>query len=443
MKHALITLAATTLAAVTISCKMENPLLTESPLPYGAPQFDKIRTEHYLPAFKQAISEARDEIDAITSNPEAPTFANTIEALEFSGQRLSSVSAIFYNLLEADADEKMQAIAEKVSPLMTQYSMYVSLNEALFARIKSVWEHQESLNLEKDQLRLLEKTYREFELSGANLSAEDKKLYSEYEEQLSLLSLKFGKNALAATNAWKLELTDSSDLSGLPDYVKDMGAATAAELGKQGWVFDLSYPSYSAFMQFSDRPDLRKQCYLAYNSRAYGGENDNSEVCRQIANTRLKIANLLGFSSYAEYALKERMAKNVNAVRSLLDELMEPSLPAARQELAETLSYARSNGYTETELQPWDFSYWSEKYKSSKYDLSDELLKPYFQLDSCIDAVSDLLPDYTDSSSPLVLTFRATTRMSRYMTYAMLTASIFPFSMRTSSLAPPNAAEHG
>lgn len=390
MKHALITLAVTTLAAVTISCKMENPLLTESPLPYGAPQFDKIRTEHYLPAFKQAISEARGEIDAITSNPEAPTFANTIEALEFSGQRLSSVSAIFYNLLEADADEKMQAIAEKVSPLMTQYSMYVSLNEALFARIKSVWEQRESLNLEKDQLRLLEKTYREFELSGANLSAEDKKLYSEYEEQLSLLSLKFGKNALAATNAWKLELTDSSDLSGLPDYVKDMGAATAAELGKQGWVFDLSYPSYSAFMQFSDRPDLRKQCYLAYNSRAYGGENDNSEVCRQIANTRLKIANLLGFSSYAEYALKERMAKNVNAVRSLLDELMEPSLPAARQELAQILSYARSNGYTETELQPWDFSYWSEKYKSSKYDLSDELLKPYFQLDSCIDAVFGL-----------------------------------------------------
>ena len=203
----------------------------------------------------------------------------------------------------------MQAIAEKVSPLMTQYSMYVSLNETLFARIKSVWEQRESLNLEKDQLRLLEKTYREFELSGANLSAEDKKLYSEYEEQLSLLSLKFGKNALAATNAWKLELTDSSDLSGLPDYVKDMGAATAAELGKQGWVFDLSYPSYSAFMQFSDRPDLRKQCYLAYNSRAYGGENDNSEVCRQIANTRLKIANLLGFSSYAEYGQKRKCRK--------------------------------------------------------------------------------------------------------------------------------------
>lgn len=390
MKNTFTSLATIALVAITISCKMENPLLTESQLPYGAPQFDKIRTEHYLPAFKQAIKEAQDEIDAITSCPDAPTFENTIEALEFSGKKLNNVSAIFYNILEADADEKMQAIAEEVSPLMTQHSMYVSLNEALFARIKAVWEQRESLGLEKDQLRLLEKTYREFELSGANLSAEDKKLYSEYEEQLSLLSLKFGRNALAATNAWKLELTDSTDLSGLPDYVKDMGASTAAELGKQGWVFDLSYPSYSAFMQFSDRSDLRKKCYMAYNSKAYGGEYDNSEVCIQIADLRLKVANLLGFKTYADYALVERMAKNVTAVHKLLDDLMKPSLPKAKEELAEVLSYAQSCGYTEKVLQPWDFSYWSEKYKASKYDLSDELLKPYFQLDSCIDAVFGL-----------------------------------------------------
>lgn len=372
------------------ACKMENPLLTESPLPYGAPQFDKIRTEHYVPAFRQAIEEATAEIDAITSNPDAPTFANTIEALEFSGGRLNSVSAIFYNLLEANGDEKMQAVAEEISPLMTRYSMYVSLNDELFKRIKAVWEQKEGLGLEKDQLRLLEKTYRNFELSGANLNEEDKKLYSSYEEELSLLTLKFGKNVLAATNAWKLEISDGKDLAGLPDYVKEMGAATAAECGKDGWVFDLSYPSYSAFMQFSDRADLRRQYYMAYNSKAYGGEFDNSGICRQIAGLRLKIANLLGYETYADYALVTRMAKNVGNVENLLNELMEPSLPAAREELAQILAYARENGYTENVLQPWDFSYWSEKYKAAKYDFSDEQIKPYFQLEACIDAVFGL-----------------------------------------------------
>ena len=193
---------------LTASCKMENPLLTESPLPYGAPQFDKIKTEHYMPAFKEGIARAKAEIDAIVANPDEPDFANTIEALEFSGETLNNVSSIFYNLLEADATPELQAIAEEISPMMTEYSMYVSLNEGLFERIRSVWDRRDSLGLEPDQLRLLDETYKSFARNGANLSPEDKQTYSKYQEELSLLSLKFNNNALASTNAYKLNLTD-------------------------------------------------------------------------------------------------------------------------------------------------------------------------------------------------------------------------------------------
>lgn len=375
---------------LTASCKMENPLLTESPLPYGAPQFDKIKTEHYMPAFKEGIAMAKAEIDAIVANPDEPDFANTIEALEFSGETLNNVSSIFYNLLEADATPELQAIAEEISPMMTEYSMYVSLNEGLFERIRSVWDRRDSLGLEPDQLRLLDETYKSFARNGANLSPEDKQTYSKYQEELSLLSLKFNNNALASTNAYKLNLTDEEQLEGLPQYVRDMGAATAKDSGQQGWTFDLSYPSYSAFMKFSARPELRKQMYMAYNSIAFGGEYDNSEICLKIADLRLKTAQLLGYETYADYVVEDRMAENVENVYNLLDELLEPSLPAARKEVARIYDYARENGYGESAIQPWDFSYWSEKYKASRFSLSDEQLKPYFRLESCIDAVFGL-----------------------------------------------------
>ncbi|MBO8480496.1 MAG: M3 family metallopeptidase [Bacteroidetes bacterium] len=369
---------------------MENPLLTESPLPYGAPQFDKIRTEHYLPAFKEGIAEAKADIDAITSNPDAPTFANTIEALEFAGEKLGDVSSIFYNLLEAESSPEMQAVAEQISPMMTEYSMYVSLNDKLFQRIKDLWNRRDSLGLEPDQYKLLDDTYKSFARNGANLSPEDKQTYSKYQEELSLLSLKFSSNLLASTNAYKMNLTDEADLEGLPQYVRDMGAAAARENGQQGWTFDLSYPSYSAFIKFSARPELRKQIYLAYNSIAYGGEFDNSEICIQLADLRLKTARLLGYETYADYMVEDRMAGSVENVDKLLDALLEPSLPAARKEVARIYDYARENGYTESELQPWDFSYWSEKYKAANYSLSDEQLKPYFRLEDCIDAVFGL-----------------------------------------------------
>lgn len=375
----------------------ENPLLTESQLPYGAPQFDKIRAEHYLPAFRQAISEAKADVDAIVNNADEPDFANTIEALEFAGRTLNRVSGIFYNILEADTNDELQRIAEEVSPLMTEYEMYVSLNDRLFERVKAVYADKDGL--EPDQLRLLENTYRSFARNGANLSAEDKAVYSKYVEELSLLSLQFGKNVLASTNAYKLHLTDSSDLAGLPDYVRELGAMTAGERGLEGWVFTLDYPSYLPFMQNSERPDLRRDMFLAYNSKALGGENDNTETVRKIADLRIKIANILGYETWADYVLEENMAKDKATVVKFLDNLMTPSLPYARKDVEAVFDYAKANGFAEMaraagmdpdQFMPWDFSYWSEKYKQAEYALSDEQLKPYFRLEDCIDAVFSL-----------------------------------------------------
>uniref|UniRef100_UPI004028F336 M3 family metallopeptidase n=1 Tax=Candidatus Cryptobacteroides bacterium TaxID=3085639 RepID=UPI004028F336 len=365
-----------------------NPLLTDSTLPYGAPQFDKIKTEHYLPAFEQAITEAKAEIDAIVNNPDAPTFENTIAALDEAGGRLNDAAGIFYNLMEADTNDQMQDIAEKVSPMMTEYSMYVSLNEPLFARVKAV--HESAEGLEPDQARLLEKTWKSFVRSGANLGAEDKETYSKLSEQLSLLTLQYGKNVLAATNAFTLNLTDEADLEGLPDFVREAAVETAKSKEMEGWAFDLSAPSYGAFMKYSTRRDLRQKMWMAYNTRASEGENSNIELCRQIAESRLKIANILGYETYADYALEERMAKNPQTVNEFIQKLLEPSLPAAKAEVKELYEYARANGFEDSEIQPWDFGFWSEKLKDARYSINDEQLKPYFRLESCIDAAFGL-----------------------------------------------------
>lgn len=365
-----------------------NPLLTDSTLPYGAPQFDKIKTEHYLPAFGQAITEAKAEIDAIVNNPDAPNFDNTIAALDEAGGRLNDVAGIFYNLMEADTNDQMQDIAEKVSPMMTEYSMYVSLNEPLFARVKAV--HESAGGLEPDQARLLEKTWKSFVRSGANLGAEDKETYSKLSEQLSLLTLQYGKNVLAATNAFTLNLTDEADLEGLPDFVREAAVETAKSKEMEGWAFDLSAPSYGAFMKYSTRRDLRQKMWMAYNTRATEGENSNIELCRQIAESRLKIANILGYETYADYALEERMAKNPQTVNEFIQKLLEPSLPAAKAEVKELYEYARANGFEDSEIQPWDFGFWSEKLKDARYSINDEQLKPYFRLESCIDAAFGL-----------------------------------------------------
>ena len=261
--------------ALISSCNMKNPLLTESSAPFGAPQFDKIQDEHYLPAFEAGIAEAKAEIDAIVANPDEPTFENTIEAMEYAGKTLDQVAGIFYNLMEANTNDTMQAVAEQVSPMLTEYSMYVSLNNDLFQRVKAVYQKKDELGLDKDQLKLLEDNYKSFVRGGANLSDEDKALYSKWSEELSLATLQFSKNVLAATNAYTLHVTDSAELAGLPEYVKTMAAETAKEKGLEGWAFTLQYPSFSPFMKYSENRELRRQLWTAYNSRAIGGENDN------------------------------------------------------------------------------------------------------------------------------------------------------------------------
>ena len=381
-------------AAANVSCNMsmksENPLLTESTAPFGAPQFDQIEDEHYLPAFEQAIAEAKAEIDAIVANEEEPTFENTIEAMEYAGQTLNKVAGIFYNLMEANTSETLQEIAEKVSPMLTEYSMYVSLNNDLFQRVKAVYEQKDQLGLEQDQMTLLEDNYKSFVRGGANLSDEDKALYSKWSEELSLTTLQFSKNVLAATNAYTLHVKDEADLAGLPEFVKTMGAETAAEKGLEGWAFTLDYPSYSPFLKYSTNRELRKQIWMAYNTRAIGGEFDNTEIVKKIVDLRIKIANILGYETYADYALEERMAKNKQTVNNFIMQLLEPSLEFAKKDVADVYAYAKKNGFEDSQLMPWDFTYWSERYQEAEYSLNTEALKPYFQLESCIDAVFGL-----------------------------------------------------
>ena len=377
-------------ALALISCNMENPLLTESTAPFGAPQFDKIKNEHYLPAFEQGIAEAKAEIDAIVANQEEPTFENTIEAMEYAGQTLNKVANVFYALMEANTNDTMQQIAEQISPMLTEYSMYVSLNNDLFQRVKAVYEKKDELGLDTDQMTLLEDNYKSFVRGGANLSDEDKAVYSKLSEELSLATLQFSKNVLAATNAYTLHVTDSTELGGLPEFVKTMAAETAAEKGLEGWAFTLDYPSYSPFLKYSTNRELRKQVWMAYNTRAIGGENDNTEIVKKIVDLRIKIANILGYETYADYALENRMAKSKKTVDEFVMQLLEPSMAFAKKDVADVLAYAKKNGFQENELQPWDFGYWSERYQEAEYSLSAEELKPYFQLESCIDAVFGL-----------------------------------------------------
>lgn len=369
---------------------MNNPLLTTSKLPYGAPQFDKIENQHYIPAFKQAIAEAKVEIDTIINNPDEPTFENTIEALEYAGSTLNQVSHIFYNLLEANTNEEMQNIAEEITPLTTEFSMYVSLNESLFQRVNKIYNQKYAMNLSAEETRLLEKTYEGFARNGANLSSENKKIYSKYIEELSLLSLQFGKNVLAATNAFSLNITDENDLIGLPNYVREQAADAAKDKGLDGWLFNLTAPSYIPFMKFSKRRDLREKMYRAYNTRAFGGELDNSKIIKRIAELRILTAKLLGYTNYAEYKTERRMAKSPNAINDFLNKLLTPALPKARQEVADLNVYAKANGFEDECIMPWDFSFYSEKLRLEKYDLNDEQLKPYFQLEHCIEAIFNL-----------------------------------------------------
>ncbi len=385
-----IALIITCMTLITACNMQNNPLITESPLPYGAPQFDKIRNSDYLPAFEQAFKEGKQEIDAIVNNPDAPTFQNTVEALEYAGGLVNKVEYIFYNILEANTSDELQEIAQQISPMETEFQLYVTLNEKLFQRVKAVYDQRESLTLDPDQRKLLEDSYKSFERNGANLSESDKKLYGEYKEQLSLLTLQFQKNQLASTNNFQMVLTDETELSGLPGYIRDMAAAAAKEKGVEGYLFDLSAPSYSGFMKFSDRRDLRERIYRAYNRRAFGDEWDNTATIKQIVDLRYKMAALLGYKDFADYQTELRMVKNSESVWKFLEELRAPALPKAKEEVAELNRFAKSIGFDGDQLRPWDFSYYAEKQRVAKYDLTDEQLKPYFRLEDCIDAIFNL-----------------------------------------------------
>ena len=362
-----------------------NPLLAQWETSHHTPPFDLIKVEHYKPAFETAIAVSRAEIDAIVNNPAKPTFANTILALENQGALLDRIGGVFFNINEADTSDELQQIAIDIQPELTALGNDISLNPELFKRVKYVYEHP-GLFLSKEDKKLLEDTYNDFVRGGANLSDEDKELYRQYTGELSGLTLKFGQNSLAATNAFSYNITKAELVEELPSFVKEGLAMEAKARNQKGWTVTLKAPSYGPFMTYSSQRDIKEKLWKAYNSRALGGPNDNSENIRQITALRLKIANLLGYECYADYVLDNRMAQTTSTVLSFLEELRAATIEYAAKDVAEITAYAHTLGL-EGELMPWDFGYYSEKYKNEKYAVSDEMVKPYLKLDNVIDAV--------------------------------------------------------
>jgi len=358
-----------------------NPFFETYKTPHQTISFNEIKNEHYFPAFQEAMKQHSAEVDAIINNPQAPTFENTIVALEKSGALLNKVSSPFYNMLGSETNDDLQAIAEKISPLTTEHANSIRLNEKLFARIKAVYLQKDKLSLTPEQQMLLKNTYEEFANNGANLSEADKAIYRELSKDMSLLTLQYGQNVLKETNNYSLLITNKALLSGLPEDLMGVLASNAKSAGKEGWLLNLKATCYVPFMKYADNRDLRRELYMAYTTKCMlGGEFDNIENVRKIANTRLKIANLLGYKSYADYELIDRMAENKDKVYDLLNKLLAAYKPAAEKEEAEVQAYADKNG-AYFKLQPWDWSYYSEKLKDEKYSVNDEMLKPYFELE--------------------------------------------------------------
>jgi peptidyl-dipeptidase Dcp len=367
-----------------------NPLLETFTTPYQTPPFDKIKHEHYEPAFRAAIEEARQEIESIANNTQEPTFENTIEALAFAGYRLDIVSSIFFNLNSAETDEKMQEIARTVSPWTTDFNNDVLFNETLFNRIKTVYENREQLALNAEQQMLLEKTYKRFARNGANLSAENKEKLREISRELTDLTLRFSDNVLAETNGWFLHLTDENDLSGLPQSSVDAAAFAASSKNLEGWVFTLHAPSYLPFMRYADNRELREKMFMAFSTRSYKeNEYNNTQILTRIANLRLERANLLGYETHADFVLETTMAQNTATVMNFLNDLAKASMPVAQQEVKEVREFAKSLGFNE-QFQRWDWSYYAEKLRKAKYDFDEELTRPYFELEKVTAGIFDL-----------------------------------------------------
>ncbi|PKB45211.1 peptidyl-dipeptidase Dcp [Cellulophaga sp. RHA19] len=360
-----------------------NPLLSH----FDTAPFSQIENEHFMRAFTQAMADARAEIDAITNNTNAPTFKNTIEALDFAGEQLDRISSVFFNLNSAETNEEIQKIAQEVSPLLSEFGNDITLNEALFKRVKTVYEQKDSLNLTVEQQTLLDKRYKGFSRNGANLADDKKARLREIDAELSKLKLKFGENVLAETNKFKMHLTNEADLDGLPEGEKEAAAQLAKSKDLDGWLITLDYPSYIPFMKYAKNRELRKKLSLAFGSKAFkGDELDNQENVLKIAKLRHERANLLGYATHANFVLEERMAETPEKVHSFLNELLEKAKPAAEREFKQLEDFAKELDGID-QLQKWDGAYYSEKLKQKLFSLDDEILKPYFKLENVIAGV--------------------------------------------------------
>lgn len=359
----------------------QNPFFEKYNTPYGTVPFNLIKNEHFEPAIKEGIQQQQQEIESIINNTEKPTFENTIIPFEKSGGLLDRVVTVFSNLRSAETNDELQAIAQNVIPLLSDHSNNISLNKDLFKRIATVYQEKEHLNLNLEEEKLLENTYDSFVRSGANLKGKEKERYREITKQLSILSLQFSENNLKETNDYQFVITDKDQLKGLPSNIIDAAAETAKEKGIEGWVFTLQAPSYRPFMENSACRELREDLYRAYNTICTHDNGQNNEpIVREIANLNLELANLLGYPNYAAYRLEKRMADNSENVYNLLNQLLKAYKPTALQEVSEVEHFAFKEQNTNFVLMPWDWSYYANKLKKEKFDLNDEMLRPYFEL---------------------------------------------------------------
>jgi peptidyl-dipeptidase Dcp len=369
----------------------DNPLLNSFDTLHQTAPYDKIKPGNFIPAIKMAIEEGKKEIEAIVDNTNQPDFENTILALEHSGQLLNKVSHILFHLNAAETSPEIQNNVREASPLLTEFSNDISLNPGLFKKVKAVWKQMNALDLDPESKMLLDNTYKGFARNGANLNEKDKERFREISKELSQLSISFSENVLHETNEYALYITQESDLAGLPDFAKEAAKATATSMEKDGWVITLQAPSYLPFMQYVENRELRKELFMAFNSRGYlGNKNDNQENVYQIVKLRHEKAMLLGYKTWADYILEERMADSVKIVEDFLADIRQYAEPAAAKELEELTIYARNNGFQDEKLQRWDVSYYSEKLKKEKFAINDELLKPYFKLENVLEGIFTL-----------------------------------------------------
>ena len=360
-----------------------NPFFEPFNTPHGTMPFDRVAIEHYEPAIREGIARQNKEIDAIINNPEPATFQNTILALEESGKLLQQVENVFGNLLSAETNDAMQELAKELMPLLNEHANNISLNERLFARVKAVYKQRQNESLSAEQMKLLEDTYDGFIRSGVNLQGADKEKYRELSQKLSLLALQFSENNLKETNDYLLVLKDKAQLEGLPQTAIDAAAETAREKQVEGWAFTLQAPSFVPFMNYSTHRELRKELYMAYNTKCtHDNACNNLDIVKELVNTRLAIAQLLGYKDYASYKLERRMAQNSKNVYQLLNQLLEAYKPTALQEYAEVQALAKEEQGNDFVLMPWDWSYYSRKLQERKFNLNDEMLRPYFELEN-------------------------------------------------------------